>query len=83
VSEQLRCDELVALVTDYFDDALSADRRRGFEDHLAICRMCTQHVGQMRLTIKAVGSLHQESQPPPTREELLELFREWKRGQST
>jgi anti-sigma factor RsiW len=83
VSEQLSCVELVELVTDYFDDALTAEQRRGFEGHLAICRRCTQHVGQMRLTVKAVGTLRQESLPPPTREELLELFREWKRGKST
>jgi anti-sigma factor RsiW len=82
VSEQLSCEELVELVTDYFDGALTPEQRRGFEEHLAICRGCTQHVGQMRLTIKAVGGIRQESLPPPTREELLELFRGWKRGQS-
>jgi anti-sigma factor RsiW len=73
--------ELVELVTEYFDDALSAEQRRGFEEHLAICRGCTHHVGQMRLTIRAVEGLREESLPPPTREELLELFREWRRGE--
>jgi anti-sigma factor RsiW len=78
---QLRCEELVGLVTDYLDDALSAEQRHGVEEHLAVCRGCMQHVGQMRLTIKAVQGLHEEALPPPTREELLELFREWRRGE--
>ena len=78
---RLRCEELIGLVTDYFDDALSAEQRHGVEEHLAVCRGCTQHVRQMRVTIKAVQGLREESLPPPTREELLELFREWRRGE--
>jgi anti-sigma factor RsiW len=78
----LSCEELVELVTEYFDDALTAEQRREVEEHLAVCRGCTHHVGQMRLTIKAVESLREESLPPPTREELLERFREWRREQS-
>ena len=82
MSEQLSCQELVELVTDYFDNALTAEQRRSVEEHLAVCRGCTHHVGQMRLTIRTVESLRDESLPPPTREELLELFREWRRGKS-
>jgi anti-sigma factor RsiW len=77
----LRCEELVELVTDYFDDALSAEQRRAVEEHLTVCRGCVHHVGQMRTTIQAVQGLREESLPPPTREELLELFREWRRGE--
>ena len=77
----LRCEELVELVTDYLDNALSAEQRHGVEEHLAVCRGCNQHMGQMRVTIKAVQGLREESLPPPTREELLELFREWRRGE--
>jgi hypothetical protein len=46
-----------------------------------VCRGCVNHVGQMRMTIQAVHGLHEESLPPPTREELLELFREWRRSE--
>jgi anti-sigma factor RsiW len=76
----LRCEELVGLVTDYMDDALDADGRRAVEEHLEVCRGCVNHVGQMRVTVKAVEGLREESLPPPTREELLELFREWRRS---
>jgi anti-sigma factor RsiW len=78
---RLRCEELIELVTDYFDDALSAEQRHGVEEHLAVCRSCNQHMGQMRVTIKAVQGLREESLPPPARDELLELFREWRRGE--
>ena len=78
----LSCTELVELVTDYFEDALAPEERRHFDEHIAVCTMCTQHLNQVRVTIEAVGVLRDESLPPPTREELLELFRAWKRGQS-
>jgi anti-sigma factor RsiW len=77
----LQCEELVGLVTDYLDDALSAEQRRGVDQHLAVCRGCVNHVGQMRMTIQAVHGLREESLPPPAREELLELFREWRRSE--
>jgi anti-sigma factor RsiW len=77
----LSCEELVELVSDYCDDTLAAEQRREVEQHLAVCRGCTHHVEQMRLTIKAVQSLREESLPPPAREELLELFREWRRSE--
>jgi anti-sigma factor RsiW len=79
----LRCDELVRLVTDYMDDALDADERRAVEEHLQVCRGCVNHVGQMRVTVEAVHGLREESLPTPEREELLELFREWRRSELT
>jgi anti-sigma factor RsiW len=78
----LSCQELVELVTDYFEDALTPEERRHVEEHLAVCTMCTQHLNQVRVTIEAVGALREESQPPPSRDELIELFRGWKRGHS-
>jgi anti-sigma factor RsiW len=80
---RLRCEELVELVTDYMDDALDAAKRRAVEEHLDVCSGCVHHVGQMRVTIEAVHGLREESLPPPTREELLELFREWRRSELT
>jgi anti-sigma factor RsiW len=76
----LRCEELVGLVTDYMDNALDADGRRAVEEHLEVCSGCVHHVGQMRVTVQAVEGLREESLPPPTREQLLELFREWRRS---
>jgi anti-sigma factor RsiW len=79
-TEELSCRELVELVTDYLEDALPPSERARFEAHLAVCQGCRTYLDQMRLTIAAVGRLTEESLPPAAREELLVLFREWKRG---
>lgn len=36
---------------------------------------------QMRLTIRALGMLQGESTTPEARQELLQIFRDWKRGE--
>jgi anti-sigma factor RsiW len=77
---ELSCKELVELVTDYFDDALPAEERREFEHHIGLCAGCTEHLVHLRLTIRAVGTLSEESLQPAAREELLATFRSWKRG---
>jgi anti-sigma factor RsiW len=74
------CQELVELVTDYFDDALPADERRSFEEHIAICGACTRHLEHLRVTIQAVGEVRDDSIDPETRERLLAAYRDWKRG---
>jgi anti-sigma factor RsiW len=74
----LTCRELVELVTDYLEDALSASERRRFETHLADCEGCRRYVEQMRTTV----SLAQHAADPQQRPEmaaLLEAFRGYKR----
>jgi anti-sigma factor RsiW len=74
----LPCQELVELVTAYFDGNLSRTDRRRFERHIAGCDHCTAYVEQMRLVIEATGSLSEDDLEPAAREELLEAFRGWK-----
>ena len=76
----LACQELVELVTDYFDDALSRRDRRRFERHIAGCGNCSAYVEQMRLVIEATGRLTESDLDPAAREELLEAFRGWNAG---
>jgi len=78
--EKLSCQELVELVTDYFEGALSPDERTRFEEHVAGCGGCTRYVEQMRATIAAVGRLDAEDVPPEAEAALLEAFRGWKLG---
>ena len=49
--EQLSCQELVELVTDYAENALSVEDRTRFEEHLGICEGCRNYVDQMRATV--------------------------------
>ncbi len=49
--EQLSCRELVELVTDYVENALSVEDRARFEEHLEICEGCRNYVEQMAATV--------------------------------
>jgi anti-sigma factor RsiW len=77
-SSELTCQELVELVTDYLEDALPPADRLRFEDHLGICPGCATYLDQMRITIQAAGHISEESLDPVVRDQLLDLFRNWK-----
>jgi anti-sigma factor RsiW len=80
----LACQELVELVTAYFDGGLSRSDRRRFRRHISGCDNCTAYVEQMRLVIEASGRLTEDDLEPAARRELLEAFRGWRdeRGQT-
>jgi anti-sigma factor RsiW len=78
----LACREVVELVTDYFEGALSRRDRRRFEAHIAACDGCTAYLEQMRLTIEALGHVPEGSISPSAREELVGAFRDWRRDAS-
>jgi anti-sigma factor RsiW len=63
--QELTCQELVELVTEYLEQTLPPAERTRFEAHLAGCRGCRTYVEQMRQTIQALGTLTEESLPPP------------------
>ena len=77
---EITCRELVELVTSYLEGALPAAERVRFEAHLTACEGCSAYVDQMRRTIDVVGSLTEDSIPPPAREELLAAFKDWRRA---
>lgn len=73
--DELVCIELVELVTDYLEDALPAEQRRRFEDHLRECPFCIEYVEQMRMVGRDLGGLADESITPAARDALLAAFR--------
>jgi anti-sigma factor RsiW len=75
---EMTCQELVELVTAYLDNALSAQERRRFEEHVTNCRGCRVYIEQMRMTIRLTGAITEDEVPPDVRDELLEAFRTWK-----
>jgi anti-sigma factor RsiW len=79
---ELACQELVELVTAYFDGTLSRRDQRRFRRHISGCDGCTAYVEQMRLVIEATGQLGEEDVPPEARDELLTAFRDWKASRS-
>ena len=76
--EQLSCQELVELVTSYFEGALSADERAGFEHHIEGCTGCHEYVRQMHTTIELTGRLTTADVSPDAEAKLLAVFRNWK-----
>lgn len=78
LSNDLSCRELVELVTDYLEGALSAAERARFEAHLTGCRGCRTYLRQMRQTLHVMGRLTEESIPEEAKQKLLARFREWK-----
>jgi anti-sigma factor RsiW len=76
----LSCQELVELVTDYFEHALPTAERARFDAHIAGCDGCTAYLEQMRTTIALTGRLRTEEVPAESVEPLLEAFRDWRRG---
>jgi anti-sigma factor RsiW len=80
ISEDLTCQELVELVTEYLEGSLPPEDRDRFEQHLILCEGCVLYLEQMRTTIGVTGSLTEESVTPEAREDLLRVFRDWKGG---
>jgi anti-sigma factor RsiW len=78
LAEALTCREMVELVTDYLEGALTEPERRRFEEHIRVCPDCTNYLDQMRLVIKASGRLSEETIDPVARDALLDAFRGWK-----
>jgi len=78
----LSCREVVELVSDYLEGALSRRDRRRFESHVSGCEACTAYLDQMRETVRLSGRLREEDVPEPVRAELVAAFREWRSSSS-
>jgi len=78
MSDDLNCNELVELVTDYLEGSLSEEDRRRFDEHLGSCGGCTNYVEQFRETIRLTGKLRADDLEPEARDALLAQFRDWK-----
>ena len=77
-TREMPCQELVELVSAYFDGSLSRSDRRRFRAHIRGCEHCTAYVEQMRLVIEASGRLTEDDIEPEARAELVEAFRGWR-----
>jgi len=79
---EFSCSQLVELVTDYLEGGLKTDERLAFERHVAICPPCRGYLSQLRRISSAAGTLREEDVPERLRTNLLEAFRDWKKGPS-
>jgi predicted anti-sigma-YlaC factor YlaD len=56
-TDDLRCIELVSLVTEYLDGEVDQEQRRRIDNHLDGCRGCRAALHQFRTVIRLAGRL--------------------------
>ncbi|HYY64255.1 MAG TPA: zf-HC2 domain-containing protein [Gaiellaceae bacterium] len=78
--EDLSCQELVELVTDYVEGVLGPVERASFEHHIATCTGCHDYLAQMRAAIELTGRLTPADISPEAEAKLLAAFRNWNSG---
>jgi predicted anti-sigma-YlaC factor YlaD len=78
--DELSCQQVVELVTDYLENALLPETQKRLEEHVAECPGCENYIEQMQLTIDMLHQIARTSAFPATKQELLQLFRDWKKG---
>jgi hypothetical protein len=76
-AEQLSCQELVELVTDYLEGALSEEETARFESHIGLCDGCNVYLEQFRQTIAMTGRISVDALTPEAENALLSAFRGW------
>lgn len=79
--DELTCQELVEVITDYLEGAMPGPDRARFERHLAECSGCTSVVAQFRTTIEATGRLTEDQVSEEQREAMRDVFRRWREGE--
>jgi anti-sigma factor RsiW len=79
---EIVCQQAVELVTDYLEGSLRRSERRRFEAHLAGCPHCAEYLEQMRATIRLAGRVTPEDLNPQMRDDLIDLYRQWRSDQT-
>ena len=83
MNNELSCQEMTEVVTDYLDEALPPDEQQRYERHLSYCAGCSTYLDQMRETIRQTSTVAREETLTPTlREEIVAKFRAWKEDDS-
>ena len=75
----LTCQELVELVTDYFEGALDAETTARFDEHRALCPGCETYLQQIQETVARLGEVPVESLSEEMQSVLLSAFRDLRR----
>jgi anti-sigma factor RsiW len=76
--QPLTCQDLVELVTDYLEGALTDVDHARFEEHIALCPMCQVHLEQLRVTVRELGQLRERDIDPDILVEMQARFRDWR-----
>ena len=70
----IRCDQLVELVTDYLEGLLDEAAVAEFDAHVALCPGCAEYLEQIRETVRSLGRVSLEGLSDTARAGLLAAF---------
>lgn len=73
--DDFSCRDIVELVTDYLEGALTPEVHAAVERHLIACDGCAAYLDQMREVIRLTGALRNDEVPPVVMEALAAAFR--------
>jgi anti-sigma factor RsiW len=74
----LSCRELVELVSDYLEGALTRAEHERFKAHIGGCDHCAAYLRQMRETLVLLGTLPADALSREAEDDLRVAFRDWK-----
>ena len=63
----IACRDLVELVTDYLEGALSPEQHARFQHHIAGCDGCTAYLEQIRQTVALLEQIDANQHPTPAK----------------
>ena len=64
-ADEVNSEQLVELVTDYFEGALPPRTLSHVEEHLVMCDWCTTYLEQMQATVDSLRTLNDRSPREP------------------
>ncbi len=79
-TEEMTCQELVELVTDYLEGALDRPDHMRFEEHLQGCPHCVDYVEQIKIVAGTLRGFDEMQLPDEMRDRLVAAFRGFKRA---
>ncbi len=77
--QELPCQEIVELVTEYLEGTMEAELRDAFDRHLVKCINCSNYLEQMEGAIRLSGTIRPEALSPEFQAGLIEAFRDFMR----
>lgn len=78
IDDDLPCNELVELVTEHLEGALSPAQHHRIVGHLAECEGCAAYLDQIRETRSMLAALPPEPVSRRLPADVLEVYRRWR-----
>jgi anti-sigma factor RsiW len=77
--DELSCQQVVEIITDYLEGALEPRERLVVGEHLALCPGCQVYLEQMRSTVRTLGYVPIDTLSEQAQADLMLAFRRFRR----